>query len=37
MPALKAVALNCTLKRSGGEFSSTDKMIDLLATAFRGA
>jgi len=27
----KAVAINCTLKRSGGEPSSTDKMIQLLA------
>jgi len=27
----KAVAINCTLKRSGGEPSSTDKMIKLLA------
>ena len=34
MPALKAVALNCTLKRSGGETSSTDKMIALLAKHF---
>jgi multimeric flavodoxin WrbA len=34
MSALKAVALNCTLKRSGGEASSTDKMIDLLAKHF---
>ena len=32
---LKAVALNCTLKRSGGEPSSTDAMIDLLARHFR--
>jgi multimeric flavodoxin WrbA len=29
--ALTAIALNCTLKRSGKEPSSTDKMIDLLA------
>ena len=29
--ALSAIALNCTLKRSGSEPSSTDKMIDLLA------
>lgn len=28
---VKAVAINCTLKRSGGEPSSTDKMIQLLA------
>ncbi len=28
---LKAIALNCTLKRSGGEPSSTDKMIGLVA------
>ena len=35
MPALKAVALNCTLKRSSGETSSTDAMIDLLARHLR--
>ena len=29
--ALKAIAINCTLKRSGGEPSSTDKMIELIA------
>jgi len=29
--ALSAIALNCTLKRSGSEPSSTDKMIELLA------
>src|SRR5205085_401235 len=29
------VALNCTLKRSGGEASSTDAMIDLIATHLR--
>ena len=34
---LKAIALNCTLKRSGGESSSTDKMIDLLAERAREA
>ena len=28
---LTAIALNCTLKRSGGEPSSTDKMIELIA------
>ena len=28
---LKAIAINCTLKRSGGEPSSTDKMIKLIA------
>ena len=28
---LKAIAINCTLKRSGGEPSSTDKMIRLIA------
>lgn len=28
---LKAIALNCTLKRSGQESSSTDAMIDLIA------
>jgi multimeric flavodoxin WrbA len=31
--ALTAIAINCTLKRSGGEPSSTDKMIDLIAGA----
>jgi multimeric flavodoxin WrbA len=30
---LTAIALNCTLKKSGGESSSTDKMIDLVAGA----
>lgn len=34
MARLKAIALNCTLKRSGGKSSSTDKMIELLAGAF---
>jgi multimeric flavodoxin WrbA len=34
--ALSAIAINCTLKRSGGEPSSTDKMIDLLAGKMRG-
>ena len=29
---LKSIAINCTLKRSGGESSSTDKMIDLLVS-----
>ncbi len=33
--ALSAIAINCTLKRSGGEPSSTDKMIDLLAGELR--
>ena len=28
---LSAIAINCTLKRSGGEPSSTDKMIGLIA------
>jgi multimeric flavodoxin WrbA len=32
---LKAVALNCTLKRSGGEDSSTDKMIGLLVSELK--
>ena len=32
---LSAIALNCTLKRSGSEPSSTDKMIDLLAGEMR--
>ncbi len=27
----RAIALNCTLKRSGGEVSSTDRMIEVLA------
>jgi multimeric flavodoxin WrbA len=31
--ALKAIALNCTLKPSGGEPSSTDRMIALIAQA----
>ncbi|GAA4024899.1 NAD(P)H-dependent oxidoreductase [Sphingomonas swuensis] len=30
-PALTAVAINCTLKKSDGEPSSTDKMIELVA------
>ena len=34
--ALSAIALNCTLKRSGGETSSTDRMISVLREAFRG-
>ena len=29
--ALSAIAINCTLRRSGGEPSSTDKMIGLVA------
>ena len=29
--SIKAIAINCTLKRSGGEPSSTDKMIQLIA------
>jgi multimeric flavodoxin WrbA len=32
--ALSAIAINCTLKRSGGEPSSTDKMIGLIAGEF---
>lgn len=36
MVTLKAQAINCTLKRSGGEASSTDRMIDLLADEMRG-
>jgi len=32
---LKAVAINCTLKRSGGDPSSTDKMIELIAAELR--
>ena len=35
--ALSAIAINCTLKRSGGEPSSTDKMIDLIAGEFAQA
>lgn len=34
--ALSAIALNCTLKPSGGEASSTDAMISVLADAFAG-
>jgi multimeric flavodoxin WrbA len=33
--ALSAIPINCTLKRSGGEPSSTDKMIDLIAGELR--
>jgi multimeric flavodoxin WrbA len=33
--ALTAIAINCTLKRSGDEPSSTDKMIDLIAGQLR--
>ncbi len=32
---LTAVAINCTLKRSGGEDSSTDKMIGLLVSELK--
>jgi len=32
---LSAIAINCTLKRSGGEQSSTDRMIGLLADELR--
>jgi multimeric flavodoxin WrbA len=32
---LTAIAINCTLKRSGDETSSTDKMIELLAGELR--
>ena len=32
---LSAIAINCTLKRSGGEPSSTDKMIALIAGELR--
>lgn len=32
--ALSAIAINCTLKRSGGEASSTDRMVGVLASAF---
>ena len=33
--ALKAIALNCSLKSSDGEKSSTDKMIDLISKGLR--
>jgi len=33
--ALTAIALNCTLKRSDGESSSTDKMIGLLVSELK--
>jgi multimeric flavodoxin WrbA len=33
--ALSAIALNCTLKRSAGEPSSTDKMIGLLVSELK--
>ena len=33
--ALTAIAINCTLKASGGEPSSTDKMIGLIAAELR--
>jgi len=33
--ALKAIAFNATLKPSGGEPSSTERMIDLIAAALR--
>ena len=32
---LSAIAINCTLKRSGSEPSSTDKMIGLIADELR--
>jgi multimeric flavodoxin WrbA len=32
---VSAIAINCTLKRSGGEASSTDKMIGLIAGELR--
>lgn len=35
MATLKAIALNCTLKKSGGEPSSTESMIALLAKHLR--
>lgn len=34
--ALSAIAINCTLKKSGGETSSTDAMIGVLEQAFAG-
>ena len=33
---LRAIAINCSLKRSAGETSSTDEMIELLATEMAG-
>ena len=33
--SLSAIGMNCTLKPSGSEHSSTDRMIDLLADQFR--
>jgi multimeric flavodoxin WrbA len=33
--ALSAIAINCSLKRGGGEDSSTDKMIGLLVSEFK--
>src|SRR6476646_5231103 len=33
--ALTAIAIHCTLKRTAGEPSSTDKMFDLIASEFR--
>lgn len=33
--SLSAIAINCTLKRSGGEPSSTDRMIGLIADGLR--
>ena len=32
--ALSAIAINCTLKKSGAEASSTDSMIGVLEEAF---
>jgi multimeric flavodoxin WrbA len=32
--AVSAIAINCSLKRSGGEASSTDSMIEVLGEAF---
>jgi multimeric flavodoxin WrbA len=32
--AVSAIAINCSLKRSGGEASSTDRMIGVLGEAF---
>jgi len=34
--SVSAIAINCSLKRSGGEASSTDRMIGVLADAFAG-
>jgi multimeric flavodoxin WrbA len=35
--ALSAIEINCTLKKSGGESSSTDAMLDVLGKHFKDA